>query len=645
MQAFLIQRSVTAWLVFLFLMPLAGLVKAESSLDSGGMEVLERLFGGIQSGPDLLPPEKAFTVDIAVKDATTIVGRFKPEKGYYLYKDRVTFKVTSPASVSVAEVLLPKGEVKNDPTFGTVEVFHTPFNATVKLNRSKDTEVNGQLQFTYQGCSDQGVCYPPIEKTFEYVLPAVLTASVSSFGASVESQVSSVQSSSAPSQSKENTASIFDGWFDASASTALFEQKSAGWIIAGFFLLGILLSLTPCVWPMFPILSGIIAGQGTNIGKRRAFWLSISYVLGMAITYAVVGVIAGLTGSLLSTELQTPWALAAIATLFVLLALSMFGFYELQLPASLQTRLQPTGSNPTRSTVAVFSAGAISAIVVGPCIAAPLAAALLYIGQTQDELLGAAALFSLALGKGVPLVIVGTSLSAILPRSGIWMESIKRFVGVLLLATALWTVSPYLPMPLIMGAAAAMLVMNAVYLRALDPLPIHASFMARAGKGVGTLALLLGMIYLVGATSQSQDFFRPLSAFTATAASTGGAASTSLPFETISSVDELERKLQQEKGRYVMLDFYADWCVSCKEMEHSTFSDPAVRARLQNVALFQADVTKSSAEDKALLARFGLFGPPGIIFFDKQGQEIKGQRVIGFLNANRFTQLLDRVMQ
>lgn len=658
MRAAMLMRSLIVSILLVCFYPLSSLgqdtgVQSQASggtpvWKTGGMEVLEGLFGGLQKDQELLPPEKAFTVQVRVKNATTIVAQFKPAKGYYLYKDRINFRVASPATIAVDKVMLPKGEMKPDPTFGNVEVFHTPFEATVQLKRTENAAATGQLHFGYQGCSDQGVCYPPIEKTFDYALPAVQTEAASQAGTSSKDLPDNAQiPTSYQSQEEVSTASFMSGLFDATvdftASASLFEQKSLIWVMAGFFLFGILLSLTPCVWPMFPILSGIIAGQGAAISKRRAFWLSAAYVLGMAVTYAGIGVAAGMTGLLLSTALQTPWALGAMALLFVVLALSMFGYYELQLPSFLQSRLQPTtNSSHTRSAIAVFAMGSISAVIVGSCIAAPLAAALLYIGQSQDAVLGGAALFALAMGKGVPLLIVGTSLGSFLPRSGPWMESIKHFLGVLLLAAALWTVSPFLPMPLIMGITAAILITIAVYLRALDPLPVEVNSSARTGKGIGIISLLMGATYLVGAVSQSQEFLRPFSAFTANAAPS---SSQPLSFERIKSVEELESKLHQAKGRNVMLDFYADWCVSCKEMEHYTFSDPAVRAKLQNAMLLQADVTKNSVEDKKLLARFGLFGPPGILFFDRTGQEIKEQRVIGFMDVKRFIRVLDKVVQ
>jgi thiol:disulfide interchange protein DsbD len=620
-------------------LPFAATEKSASS--TSPLQSLKKLFGA-DSQPDLLPPEQAFTVNVRVKDASSLVAEFTPAKGYYLYRDRISFKIAEPAAMKVAGVKLPQGEMKPDPTFGNVEVYHTPFDAIVTLERPADAVLKGRLHFSYQGCSDSGVCYPPIDKTFDFALPAMLATNgnqTNAFSSGQQSETSQRNADKALAGSTSMLSLI--GWLDPDSTATLFKASNFWWVVAGFFGFGLLLSLTPCVWPMLPILSGIIAGQGASISRTRAFWLSAAYVLGMAITYAAVGIAAGLTGSLLSNALQTSWALTAMAMLFVALALSMFGLYELQLPAFLQSKAATTGNPISKRTFAsVFAMGSVSAIIVGPCIAAPLAGALLYIGQTQDVVLGGTALFALALGKGVPLLAVGTSLGSLLPRAGTWMKSIKVFLGVLLLAAALWIISPFIPLSMSMALVGVILIGYAIYLHAFDALPTDAGGVARFSKGMGVIGLLIGAIYLVGAFSGSRNFFQPLAGIGISGANQTPVA---LPFERIKSVEELDRRPQQAAGRYVMLDFYADWCVSCKEMEHFTFSDSAVRAKLQNVVLLQADVTKNSAEDKQLLERFGLYGPPGIIFFDQAKQEIKGHRVIGFMNADRFLRVLNDV--
>ena len=392
---------------------------------------------------------------------------------------------------------------------------------------------------------------------------------------------------------------------------------------------------------MIPILSGIIVGRGQQITRMHAFLLSLAYVLGMALTYAVAGVAAGYSGSPISSALQTPWVLGSFAAMFVLLALSMFGFYELQLPSSLQSKLSDT-SNKLHGghLTGVFAMGALSAVIMGPCVAAPLAGALLYISQTHDAVLGGSALFAMGMGMGVPLLIIGTSAGTLLPKAGPWMESVKRFFGVLMLALAIWIVAPVIPLAAQMLAWAALLIFCAIHLHALDPLPSNAQGIKKLGKALGILSLLLGVAYLIGALSGARDILRPLG----TLQNTPGAAAPAEAklFERVKGLAALEARVAQSQGRVVMLDFYADWCISCKEMERFTFSDPAIHARMQQALLLQADVTANDADDKALLQRFQLFGPPAILFFDKQGREQADLRVIGYQDAQQFGASLTR---
>jgi thiol:disulfide interchange protein DsbD len=407
-------------------------------------------------------------------------------------------------------------------------------------------------------------------------------------------------------------------------------------VLGGFFVFGLLLAFTPCVLPMIPILSSIIAGEGRNIDKLRALLLSGAYVLGMAAAYAAAGVVAAFSGTLLAAALQNAWVLTAFALVFVLLALSMFGFYELQLPGFLHQRLHSAhGSLRGGQIASVAAMGLLSAVIVSPCVAAPLAGALLYISQTRDVLLGGAALFAMALGMGVPLIAVGVSEGALLPRAGAWMNGVRRFFGVLLLAVALWVISPLLPAPAIMLAWGALFIGSAMFLRAVDPLPASASPWWRLWKAGGIAALVIGVALIVGALSGSRDPLRPLAGLSGNAASVAAPVS----WQRVSSLQELQEKLKAP-GKPVMLDFYADWCVSCKEMEAFTFSDPKVRARLDGMLLLQADVTANSEADRALLKRFSLFGPPGIVFFDAEGREIRGLRVIGYQSADRFLKTL-----
>jgi thiol:disulfide interchange protein DsbD len=408
-----------------------------------------------------------------------------------------------------------------------------------------------------------------------------------------------------------------------------------------FFVLGLLLSFTPCVLPMLPILSSIIVGQtaadGNDTrkpGKARGFMLALAYALGVAIVYTALGIAAGLAGEGFAGALQQPWVLFLFAALLVALALSLFGLYELQLPAALQTRLAETSGRMSGGRFAgVFAIGATSALIVGPCVAAPLAGVLLYISQTHDVVIGGVALFAIACGMSVPLLLVGAGAGSLLPRAGRWMQSVERLFGVLLLAVALWTISPVIPVALQMLGWAALAIVGASFLRVFDTPANGTSGWFRLWQGVGLMLLVLGAAELVGAARGSRDVLQPLGTF---AFRDDAAADDASKWTRIESVEQLDVALASARGNPVVLDFYADWCVSCKEMDRFTFADPRVMAALGRFQLLRADVTANSDRDRALLKRFHLFGPPGTIFFDGQGREVEGARVIGFESGNRF---------
>lgn len=588
-------------------------VHAESLLDR------LPLLGGNKK-PVFLVPDQAFKLSVLAQDANTLQANFSITPGYYLYRNKIIFKPLDDA-IKFSEPSFPKGEIKQDPNFGAMEVFHHSFRAGIPLIAARPQD-KISLVVEYQGCSEQGLCYPPIEKTFVLNLPASLA----------QAAVPGLSSLKAPEALAVPT--------ENSKIKQLFKSGSFWLVVTFFFGAGFLLAFTPCVFPMIPILSGIIVGRGHRITKVHAFILSLSYVLGMAITYALAGVAAGFSGDLISNALQTPWVLGSFAAVFVLLSLSMFGLYELQLPTSLQSKLADTSNRLHGGHLSgVFIMGALSAIIMGPCVAAPLAGALLYISQTHDAVLGGMALFALALGMGAPLLLIGTSAAVLLPKAGAWMDAVKRFFGVMLLALAIWIVQPLLPIGVQMLLWALLLILTAAYLHALDALPQHASRWHKMRKGVGLLLLLLGISYLVGALSGARDILRPLGAIgKAELASTAP-----LQWGRIKDLADLDRRIAGAGSKTVVLDFYADWCVSCKEMERYTFTDPAVQARLKSAVLLQVDVTANTLEDKVLLKQYGLFGPPATLFFDAQGKEVQDARVVGYQDAAQFVKSLQNV--
>ncbi|MCM8613814.1 protein-disulfide reductase DsbD [Accumulibacter sp.] len=577
------------------------------------------LLATLAQAEEFLDPAVAFKPSVRDLDGQTLEVRFSIARGYYLYRDKFRF-AAEPATIRLGTPLLPPGKEKQDDTFGRVEVYYDQVLIRLPVERGSPGPLPLTLRVASQGCADAGICYPPQQHTLAVELPD--PAAAGAVGAAAAAGPSG----------------------DESGHIAQLFRHAGFWLLIGsFFGFGLLLSLTPCVFPMIPILSGIIVGAGRDghgVSHARGFLLSLAYVLGMAVTYAAAGVAAGLTGTLLAATLQNPWVLGAFAAVFVLLSLSMFGFYELQLPSILQSRVSEEASHIRGGSLpGVAAMGALSALIVGPCVAAPLAGALLYIGQSGDAFLGGAALFSLALGMGAPLLVVGASAGTLLPKSGPWMEAVKKAFGVILLATAVWLVSPVIPPVVQMLAWALLLIVPAIYLHALDPLPPHAKGWQRFWKGIGIVMLLFGAAMLLGTLAGSRDPLQPLSVLRSGAA---GSDARHLPFERVRSVPELDSRLASA-GRPILLDFYADWCVSCKEMERFTFADPRVQAKLAGWTLLQADVTANSAADQALLQRFKLYGPPGIIFFDRQGREIEGIRVVGFQSADEFLGLLTRL--
>lgn len=577
-----------------------------------------------------LDAAQAFRFSSRALDERTLELRWDIEPGYYMYRSKL--KITAPPGITAGTPeFVGEPLVKDDPNFGRMEIDRGRMRLRLPYGREAGAAVGAVLRVTGQGCADLGLCYPPF--THEVRLDGTDAAPANAVPATAAEAVAATPaapaSAAAPGLPQDESGRI----------AGLLQGRALLPVLASFFGFGLLLALTPCVFPMIPILSSIIVGQGGEMHRARAAGLSLAYVLGMAVTYTAAGVAAGLSGSMLSAALQNPWVLGGFAGVFVLLSLSMFGVYELQLPASLQGRLNQRANGLGGSWIGVALMGALSALIVGPCVAAPLAGALLYIARTGDAVLGGAALFMLALGMGAPLLLVGLAAGSLLPRVGLWMESVKRVFGVLLLATALWLLSPVLPVAAVMLLLSALLIGCAVQLHALDPLPADASGWRRLGKGLGVMAVLAGAALLVGALAGARDPLQPLAALRGGGGPAVAAVQPAPAFERVADVAALEARLTRSV-RPVMLDFYADWCVSCKEMEHLTFGDPQVRERLARFELLQVDVTANSAADQALLKRFSLFGPPGLVFF-APGQATEMARVVGFQDVATFARVLD----
>lgn len=573
------------------------------------------LFGGLllSSGLALaqpLPADQAFHLSVPAEQADSVRFHWDIADGYYLYRKKFRF-VAKNGAAELGAAVFPAGEQKNDPTFGAVEIYRRQVEIALPF---RPDVADASVEVTYQGCSDEGVCYPPQRKTLTLGRPMATAAAVSM---------------PAPYVSEQDQIA------------AALQSGSLGWTLLSFLGFGLLLAFTPCMFPMIPILSGLIAGQGQAISTARAFFLSLSYVLAASATYTVLGVLAGLFGNNLQAALQTPWVLVGFSGVFVALAGSMFGFYELQMPSALQNRLYAwSGQRQGGQWLGVAVMGALSALIMGPCVAAPLAGALIYIGQTGDAWLGGAALFSLGIGMGLPLLAIGTSAGKLLPKAGVWMESVKSLFGVMMLGLAIHLLERILPENIGLLLWAVLLILSSIYLGALDSLTPAATGWNRLKKGTGIIVLLYGALLFSKAAG---DMSGPMGGLIQQASA--GESSHKAPlFQKVASVAELGQRIEQasREGRWVMLDFYADWCSSCKEMERHTFSDPAVRRALQNAVLIQADVTANSTGDQAILKRFGLIGPPATLFFGPEGTEHQAFRLVGYVSAERFLQHLVR---
>src|SRR5579871_1403654 len=566
---------------------------------------------------DFLPVSQAFQLSGSADSHGQLQLSWIIAPGYYLYRDRIKVASASPGTVLGAPQF-PAGVIKSDPYFGKQVIYHHELLVTVPVRSAPGG--TAAVSVTYQGCAEAGLCYPPTTRTLSIALPA---------GAS-----STVPPGAATTASTTTTATTYVS--DQDRLAAEIGSGNLFGVLATFWGLGLLLAFTPCCLPMVPILSGLIAGGGQRLSSGRAFALSLTYVLGMAVTYTATGAAFAAAGSHVQAAFTLPWVTALFAALFVAMAASMFGLYTVQIPSFLQTRLAEASNRQQGGHfggVAVM--GALSALIVTTCVAPPLVATLAYIGQSGAIARGSAALFAMALGMGSPLLVVGTSAGRWLPKAGAWMDAIKRLFGVMMLALAAWMLTRIVParetlLLFLVPAVGAGVVLWSLSRTRSVLAPVRAASLVGAAA-----AVLYAVVLLVGTVRGAENPLAPLSVPVA-----------DLAFKGVSSVSQLDREVRQAAaaGEPVMLDFYADWCTSCKEMQHYTFTDPRVRAALSHVRLLRADVTANNSDDQALLRLFQIPGPPTIAFYDNQGHELHRFRVVGYMNAPRFNALLQRAL-
>ena len=598
-----------------------------ASEDRGSFSGLKALGPGLLSSQEeeFLHPDVAFVAGAYPVSDEEVRVRFDIAPGYYLYRERFIFAPAAGESFRLDSPVLPRGEVKHDEYFGEMEVYYREVEVALPLRPDGAPLREARVDVTYQGCADAGLCYPPVTKTlafdFDSTAPGAGTGAALALGAAAGGGFLSPQDRVARSLTTGNLP----------------------FVMAQFAFFGLLLAFTPCVLPMVPILSAIVLGQRkTEAGTPRAFALSLVYVLAMALTYSGAGMLAGLSGAGLQAFFQHPAVIVAFSGFFVLLALSMFGLYRLEMPAAWQSRLSDLSRRQHGGTwLGVAAMGALSALIVAPCVAPPLAGALIYIAQTGNAPLGGLALFSLAMGMGVPLLVAGTTAGRFVPRGGPWMKAVERVFGVLLIGVAIYLLERVVPPWTALLMWAALLIVCAIYLGAFDRIEVAAGGWRRLWKGTGLAMLVYGVLLMVGAASGGGDLLHPLKGLMV-----GPETQVAMEFKPVKGLRGLNAELERAaaRGQSVMLDFYADWCVSCKEMERYTFPDAQVRRALADTVLLKADVTDNDERDRALLAHFGLFGPPAILFFGPDGRERPRYRVIGFVEAAGFREVVESAL-
>lgn len=601
------------------------------------------LFGNANNdqNDDILPAEQAFRLMADSPDGLLLRLDWQIAKGTYLYRDEIQLRLKDGQPLTLDAFKLPQAVIKQnsvrpDGSLGDVAVYEADFSLDVPLLRHEAGATTLQLEASYQGCNEIGICYPPQRQDISLELPAIAAAQVvkASSQPAVPStaQTQTAQTSPAPRASDQSQS-------EQDQIAALLKGGNTWLILLSFLGIGLLLAFTPCVFPMIPILSGIIAGQGKDLTTRKAFILSLVYVLAMALAYTVAGVLAGLFGENIQAAFQNPWILGGFALVFVLLALSMFGYYELQLPSSWQGRISTLSNRQQGGTyTGVAIMGLLSALIVGPCVAPPLAGALIYIGQTGDALLGGLALFAMSLGMGLPLIAIGTGAGRLLPRAGAWMDAVKAVFGVMMLGVAILLLERIIDPSLAMLLWGLLLICSAIYMGALRQLPEGAKGLDKLWKGLSVAALIYGALMLVGVAANGKDSLQPLRGLALGGSAGSEHQAAKLQFQRIKTSADLKQQIAAARasGKNIMLDFYADWCTYCIQFEKYVFSDARVQARLAKSLLLQADVTANDAEDKALLSSLGLIAPPAILFWNKAGEEQRHARVMGYMEVEKF---------
>ncbi len=627
------------------------------------------------NGHDILSKEQAFQLKhyqlSEDKSNLSLSWEIAPE--YYLYQHRFQFKANN-SDIILGQAVLPQGISKHDEAFGDVIIYRNQVDINLPI-RHNDTVNRFDLTASWQGCADQGVCYPPQTQTLSIDLnttrAAINQQAVKNFDQfihSIQTQSNSVTAKTDPNsnlnpnpdltdlQARQNKQrpqaipniaqnQIKTNLSEEDKLVASLKNDNVFWVMLSFFGFGVLLAFTPCVFPMIPILSSLIVGQN-NPSFKKALSLSIIYVMAMAIVYTIAGILAGLFGQNLQAQLQNPWVISIFSGVFVLLALSMFGLYDLQVPASIQAKItQLSNQQKQQSYIGTAIMGGLSALIVGPCVAPPLAGALMYIGQTGDAMFGGIALLALSFGMGLPLIVAGVSSGQLLVKSGHWMNNIKAIFGVLLLGLAIWLLERILPASIILLLWGLLFTMTAIYMGAIEPMPIEATGWKKLQKGLGLAILIYGCSLIIGASAGGSNPLQPLETFATNTNTTSN--TTRLKVTTVKNLDQLQQQfaLAKIQQKPLILDFYADWCGYCKTLDRHTFSDPNVQQALDNSIFVKADVTELNAETDALKQAYNVYNPPSILFFNKKGIENKHQRIARYVDAKEFLQILDKAFE